>query len=74
MTLNRGFSYDARVNLGGEAMIMRHPRGGAYVYFEEEPGWRSLAKLLTRDEARRTGLRVVVHFVTPVTSPTKIIS
>ena len=31
-------------------------RGGqalAYVYYEEEPGRRSAAKLLSRDEARR---------------------
>jgi hypothetical protein len=25
----------------------------AYVHFEDEPGWRSAAKLLMRDEARR---------------------
>jgi endo-1,4-beta-D-glucanase Y len=30
----------------------------SYVYYEEEPGRRSAAKLLTKDEARRIGANI----------------
>jgi hypothetical protein len=29
-----------------------------YVYFEEDPGWRSAAKLLSKDEARRIAANI----------------
>jgi len=40
--------------------IVRHSDGQqlAYVYFEEEPGRRSAAKLLTKDEARRIAANI----------------
>ena len=40
--------------------IVRDANGQAlaYVYFEEEPGRRAAAKLLTRDEARRIAVNI----------------
>jgi hypothetical protein len=40
---------------------VRDHNGGqvlAYVYFEEEPGRRSAAKLLTKDKARRIAANI----------------
>jgi len=40
--------------------VVHHANGQqlAYVYFEEEPGRRSAAKLLTKDEARRIAANI----------------
>jgi hypothetical protein len=44
----------------GAASVVRDSTGQqlAYIYFENEPGRRSVAKLLTRDEARRIAVNI----------------
>ena len=46
--------------LNAACFVVRDSSGQqlAYVYFEEEPGRRSTAKLLTKDEARRIAANI----------------
>jgi hypothetical protein len=43
-----------------ECFVVRDHNGQqlAYVYFEDEPGRRSAAKLLSKDEARRIAVNI----------------
>jgi hypothetical protein len=52
---------DPNPKLGRQCFIVRDHNGQAlaYVYFEDEPGRRSAAKLLTKDEARRIAANIV---------------
>ena len=60
MTPPRRFPAPWNIEDNNACFIIRD-RGGqalAYVYYEEEPGRRSAANLLTRDEARRIAANI----------------
>jgi len=51
---------DPDMKLGQDCYVVRDANGHAlaYVYFEDEPGRRAAAHLLTRDEARRIAANI----------------
>jgi hypothetical protein len=60
MPVSRRFPAPWSAELTPNCYIVRDADGQqlAYVYYEEEPGRRSAAKLLTRDEARRIAANI----------------
>jgi hypothetical protein len=60
MTSPRRFPPPWTVEALDAAFVVKDASGQklAYVYFEEEPGRRSAAKLLTKDEARRIAVNI----------------
>jgi hypothetical protein len=60
MNANRRFPPPWSVDELEACFVVRDANGQklAYVYFEEEPGRRSSAKLLTKDEARRIAANI----------------
>ena len=50
------------MKLGHDCYVVRDTTGHAlaYVYFEDQPGRRSAAKMLTRDEARRIAVNITM--------------
>jgi hypothetical protein len=60
MNSNRRFPPPGSVEEQSACFVVRD-RGGralSYIYFEDEPGRRSAAKLMTRDEARRIAANI----------------
>jgi len=51
---------DPDMKLGQDCYIVRDANGYpiAYVYFEDEPGGRSAARLMSREEARRIAVNI----------------
>jgi hypothetical protein len=55
---DRRFSPPWSVDEATESFCIRDANGQSYVYYENEPGRRTAAGLLTRDEARRIAINV----------------
>jgi hypothetical protein len=57
---HRRFSPPRDIEDNGACFIVRDHNGQAlsYVYYENEPGQRAAANLLTRDEARRIAINI----------------